>query len=211
MPCPGTTNARALAKAGLALGTLAIALGSLLPGCKRHSHVAPAPSGSAAASAAPSASAPHSIQSAIPAANEVAETDAGTPSQGPVHSIGEKVDARDYRMTLETVKECKSKQYYHPREGSMWLGVQVKLESTSDKELRVNPFYARLEDSQHHTYTPTFGGCHPVLDSMRMKKGDKTHGWITFEVPRSATGIHLVYDPFIVGAPHEPLEFMVVR
>ncbi len=183
---------------------------ALLPGCKRRAHVDAAPSSSAAASAAPSASAVHSIQSAIPAANEIAET--GPPEhKGPANPIGENVDAPDYRMMLVSVKECESKEYYHPREGNMWLGVEVKLESTSDNELRVSPFYATLHDSQRHTYTPTFGGCHPQLDSMRMKKGDKAHGWITFEVPRAATGIRLVYDPFVVGGPHQPLEFLVVR
>lgn len=183
---------------------------ALFSGCKRKRHAGAATSSSAAASAAPSASAAHSIASAIPAAVEVAE--AGPPgNKGPAHPIGKNVDAPDYRMTLVSVKECKSRQYYHPRQGDMWLGVEVKIESTSDNELRVNPFYATLHDAQHHTYLPTFGGCRPQLDSMRMKKGDKTRGWITFEIPRAATGIRLVYDPFVVGGPRQPLEFLVVR
>jgi len=192
------------------LAAAVLALAWLLPGCKHGTHASPAASSSAATSAALSSSAPTSIQSAIPAATEIAET--GAPEQkGPANPIGENVQAADYRMKLVSVKECRSKEYYHPRPGNMWLGVEVKLESTSDHELRVSPFYATLHDSQHRSYTPTFDGCHPVLDSMRMKKDDKAHGWITFELPRDATGMHLVYDPFVVGGPRQPLEFLVVR
>lgn len=207
------TRARSAVAPGRRAVALAAALAAsaLLSGCKHAAHRGGAPSARASASAAPSASAPHSIASAIPAAHDIAPPAAGQESKGPVHPIGENVAAPDYRMKLVSVKECRSKQYYHPRKGNMWLGVEVKLESTSDHELRVSPFYATLHDSQHHIYTPTFGGCRPALDSLRMKKGDKARGWITFELPRSATGIRLVYDPFVVGGPHQPLQFLVVR
>ncbi len=193
------------------LAAAALVLSWLLPGCKHGTHAGTAASSSAAASAAPGSSAPHSIQSALPAATEMAEAGTGQEQKGPANPIGENVEAPDYRMKLVSVKECRSKEYYQPRQGNMWLGVEVKLESTSDNELRVSPFYATLHDSRHRSYTPTFGGCRPALDSMRMKKGDKAHGWITFELPRDATGIHLVYDPFVVGGPRQPLEFLVVR
>lgn len=195
----------------LAAGTLALCV--LVQGCRHDAHTGSTPAGSASTSASstPTASAPPSIQSAIPTATDIAEPDAGPQHNGPANPIGENVDAEDYRMKLVSVKECRSKEYYHPRKGNMWLGVEVKLESTSDRELRVNPFYATLRDAQNHTYKPTFGGCRPELDSMRMKKGDKAHGWITFELPRAATGIRLVYDPFVVGGPRQPLEFLVVR
>ena len=115
-------------------------------------------------------------------------------------------------MTLVSVKECESKQYYHPRAGNVWLRRGSVARGTSDNELRENPFYATLRDSQRHTYTPTFGGCRPALESMRMEKGDKTHGFITFEVPRSATGIRLdVRLRSSLAGRSRPLEFLVVR
>lgn len=128
-----------------------------------------------------------------------------------LHQVGDKAALPDYRISVVDVKECKSRTYYHPRAGNVWLGVEVAIEATTDKEVRVSPFFARLVDGAGHGHTATFGGCKPELKVSRLAKGDHARGYITFEVPETANGLKLVYDPFVVGGGKQTVAFTIVR
>lgn len=128
-----------------------------------------------------------------------------------VHPVGATAEAPFYKMRVEKVQECKVRDYFAPAPGSIKLGVEVTLEGTADKDVPVNPFYAKLVDSEGYSWTSTLAGCTPDLKSMRINSGDSAHGWITFEIPKSATGLKLTYSPFIVGAIKQELVFDLGR
>jgi hypothetical protein len=128
-----------------------------------------------------------------------------------VHGVGELAAAPFYKMRIEKVQECKVRDYFAPAAGSIKLGVDVTLEGTADKDVPVNPFYAKLTDSEGYSWTSTLAGCTPDLKSMRINSGDSTRGWITFEIPKSATGLKLTYSPFIVGSAKQELVFDLGR
>ncbi len=128
-----------------------------------------------------------------------------------VWNVGDKATAPDYTMTLENVKECKVKYYFKPKKGNIKLGIEVAVEGTADKDVPVNPFYAKVTDSEGYTYNSTFGGCDPDLKSVRLSKGEKAKGWITFEVPAKAAGLKLSYNPFIIGTTKQELKFDLGR
>lgn len=160
----------------------------------------------ASASAVPSASG-FTPESNLPEADlpEVLSADQ------PRYQVGEKASAPDYKIAVKTVKECKYRHYYRPNASHMWLGVELWLEGASAKEVRVNPFFATLKDANGHVYRPTLAACEPELPRARLSQGDHAHGWITFEIPRAASGLVLRYDPLVIGAGKEPMSFAVLR
>ena len=128
-----------------------------------------------------------------------------------VHPVGTTAEAPFFKMRVEKVQECKVRDYFAPAAGSIKLGVDVTLEGTADKDVPVNPFYAKLVDSEGYSWTSTLAGCTPDLKSMRINSGDSARGWITFEIPKSATGLKLTYSPFIVGSSKQELVFDLGR
>lgn len=125
----------------------------------------------------------------------------------PVTPVGQTGYAKNYSMVVETVKECVVPPYFEPAAGNIKLGVGVVIEATTTLEVSVNPFYAKVTDSNGTAYTSTFGGCTPDLKSVKLTQGQKATGWITFEVPKSAFGFVLSYNPIIIGGGKQELLF----
>jgi hypothetical protein len=49
------------------------------------------------------------------------------------------------------------------------------------------------------------------LPSVRVAKGEKVEGWVSFELPRAAREPTLNYEPTIIGSPPQPLRFSLGR
>ena len=125
--------------------------------------------------------------------------------------VGETAKAPDFTMAIENVKECKVPYYFKAKKGNIKLGVEVQIEGSADKDVPVNPFYAKVTDGDGYSYTSTFGGCDPELKSVRVNKGEKAKGWITFEVPQKASNLKLTYNPFIVSTVKQEVKFDLGR
>ncbi|MEZ4225313.1 MAG: DUF4352 domain-containing protein [Polyangiaceae bacterium] len=157
-------------------------------------------------------SAPTPVTTTTPESPLTTPTPTATPTvSNKVWSVGDKATAPDYSMTIDNVKECKVKYYFRPKKGNIKLGVEVTIEGTADKDVAVNPFYAKVTDSEGYSYTSTFGGCDPDLKSVRVSKGEKAKGWITFEVPSKSSGLKLAYNPIIIGSGKQELKFDLGR
>ncbi len=174
-------------------GCAALVVGALLA-CKKKSPPPPAPT-----------------TAETPTTNTGTTTTTKPTPSNKVWNVGEKATAPDYAMTIENVKECKVKYYFRAKKGNIKLGVEVNVEGTADKDVAVNPFYAKVTDSEGYSYTSTFGGCTPDLKSVRVGKGEKAKGWVTFEVPKKASGLKLTYNPIIIGAGKQQLKFDLGR
>jgi hypothetical protein len=126
--------------------------------------------------------------------------------------VGETALAPDYSLRLAETKLCDQARI-RPRPGHVRLGVLIEIEGLGAREVPVNPFYARLVDAERdgYAYAATFGGCEPDLKSSRIGKGEKMSGWITFEIPDSARGLELSYDPFIPDSAAQPVKFVLGR
>ncbi len=152
-----------------------------------------------------------------PVTDPGAGTGTGTGTGGPafdpskVYKVGETAKAPDFSMSIENVKECKVPYYFKAKKGNIKLGAEVVIEGTADKDVPVNPFYAKVTDGDGYSYTSTFGGCDPELKSVRINKGEKARGWITFEVPEKASGLKLTYNPFIISTVKQEVKFDLGR
>jgi hypothetical protein len=128
-----------------------------------------------------------------------------------VHSLGELGQARDYSMSVESIKDCPMDPPFAPKRGNAKVGLEVSIQGVSDREVPVNVFYATLYDAREDSYRATLAGCEPSLPSLRVTNGKTARGFVTFEIPKTADKLELRYAPLVIGPGTEQLKFSVVR
>jgi hypothetical protein len=128
-----------------------------------------------------------------------------------VHPLGELGQARDYSMSVESIKDCPMDPPFAPKRGNAKVGLEVSLQGSSVREVPVNVFYATLYDARGDSYSATLAGCEPALPSLRLVRGQSARGFVTFEIPKSADKLELRYAPLVIGPGTEELKFVVRR
>ncbi len=170
------------------LGCVALVGGTLLA-CKKKSDPSPTPTG------------------ATDTATATATTPPTPTFATKTFSVGDTAKAFDYSLAVENVKECRAKYYFSkPKKGSIWLGVELVVESTSDKQIWSNPSHAKIVDGDGLTYNYSFAStkdCDPGLRATQLNKSEKAKGWVVFEVPEKASGLKLTYNPSLFGTPQQ--------
>jgi hypothetical protein len=144
----------------------------------------------------------------------VASTSATAPVLGVdtrVHPVGELGQGRDYSMSVESVKDCPMDPPFAPKRGNAKVGVEVSIQGTSTREVPVNVFYATVYDSRGDSYAATLAGCEPALPALRITNGQSSHGFVTFEVPKTSDKLELRYAPVVIGPGTEELKFAFNR
>ncbi len=121
-----------------------------------------------------------------------------------IYKVGDTGSALDYKLTVSNVKQCKNKYYFSkPKKGNMWIGVELLVESSSDKPFFANPGNAKITDGEGIAYNPSYRStkdCDPTLKGTRLAKGEKAKGWVVFEIPKKSSGLKLSYNPSLFGA-----------
>jgi hypothetical protein len=112
-------------------------------------------------------------------------------------NVGDTADAGEYKITVENVKECKAKPYMKPTKGSIWLGVEVTIVATGDKQIYPGSTNMKAVDKEGHVLKQVGYGaaCEPALGYQALGKDEKTKGWVVFEVPSDASGLKFSYNP----------------
>lgn len=128
-----------------------------------------------------------------------------------VHPLGELGQARDYSMSVESVKDCPMDAPFAPKRGNAKVGLEVSVQGTTDREVPVNAFYATLRDARGDSYSATLAGCEPALPAVRVTREGSAHGFITFEIPKVSDKLELRYAPLVIGPGTEELKFSVSR
>ncbi len=119
-------------------------------------------------------------------------------------AIGETAKTSSYELTVVGVEECKRRGFTRPKNGNLWLGVEVRLTSISSRELVANPRDAKLVDAEGVSFNYTYvfkSTCEPRLDNTRLQRDDKARGFLVFEIPEGSRGLELVFDPILVEKP----------
>jgi hypothetical protein len=81
--------------------------------------------------------------------------------------------------------------YSTPKSGDRFVTVQVLYENTGSDPYDYNPFDWKLTDSAGFSYGTTYGGIGPELHFGTIQAGERARGYMTYEVPTSATGLQL--------------------
>jgi hypothetical protein len=120
-----------------------------------------------------------------------------------IAKVGDTVVQGGYIITLLNVEKSEKgyQSYGAPGEGKVLVAVEIVIESGADEGVHVNPFYCSLKDSDGYEYGVYFFGKDPALQSTNdLPKGEKSRGWVTFEVVKTATGLVFIYAPITFGA-----------
>lgn len=126
-----------------------------------------------------------------------------------VHPPGELARAADYTMSVETIRECQMEGPFSPKHGHAKVAVELVIEGTTSREVPSNPFYATFRDGSGADHRSTLAGCEPALPTVRVKQGEKTRGFVTFEIPDTLHKLELRYAPLVIGPGVEELKFDV--
>ena len=126
-------------------------------------------------------------------------------------TLGGKAWTADFEMTARSIKDCKVDAATLTRPGSARLGIELWIRATGSREVPANPFYARLVDGASNAYPAVFGGCTPELMASVLRSGDQAEGFVTFELPPAAQGLHLEYSPMLIGTERPVVQFELGR
>jgi hypothetical protein len=139
--------------------------------------------------------------SACRSTNPATHETATSPSHGGAETAGELLGTPYYQIRASSPEDCAPPEPALASTATHRVGVELTLEPTSDIQVPANPYYARLVDSEQNVHEATLGGCGEPLAPTLPTRGRPAHGWIVFELPRSARPATLLYAPELVGAP----------
>jgi hypothetical protein len=113
--------------------------------------------------------------------------------------VGETIALNGYTLTVNKVEKSDnfdtSNTIGKAKDGNIMLAVDITIGSNKTKGISANGLFASVKDSQGFKYDfAVFGQKEPrIAGTNDIPVGDKVRGWITFEVPKTATGLVLEY------------------
>ena len=96
--------------------------------------------------------------------------------------------------------------FLRAEEGKVYLVAEVLLETTTRDSAPYNPMYFKVKDGNGFEYNTSIIAPDPSLKSGDLVKGDKVRGNVAFEVPATATGFILSYEPLVIAGGYEALK-----
>ena len=139
------------------------------------------------------------------AAPAAAQPTAAAPTAGQaatVGKIGQTMTLKGYQITVNGIEKKDNfgtSDFTKAKDGNTFIAVDLTVASTQDKGVNPNGLSATLKDGNGYKYSikPT-GYKEPLFPGQNdLPAGDKVRGWVTYEVPKNATGLVLEYTPLL--------------
>lgn len=111
--------------------------------------------------------------------------------------IGDKVQLGDYILTVNEAKDCVAKnRFMAPSAGNKFVYVDITQENDGMDSRDYNLWDFKLQDDKDFTYQTAMASCkEPGFSSGSLGKGQKTRGFITFEIPKENNLSMLIFSP----------------
>ncbi len=120
--------------------------------------------------------------------------------------VGDRVEAGGVALTVMGVTTVNSiSDFLKPKEGNVYLVVDVLIETTGRDSAPYNPLYFKVKDDGGIESNASLVGPDPSLKSGDLVKGDKVRGNVAFEVGASASGFVLTYEPMVIAGGYEAI------
>ena len=133
-----------------------------------------------------------------------------TPTPAPaIAQIGDRVEAGGVALTVNSASTISSFDFMTAAEGSTYLVLDVLIETIDRDTAPYNPLYFSVKDADGFQYNSTLIAPDPSLKSGELARGDRVRGNIAFEVPATAVGLVLTYEPLVILGGFEPLRVAV--
>lgn len=108
---------------------------------------------------------------------------------------GERVDiSQGWFLTVESPEDYISTNYSTPKEGNKFVTTKITYENTTDKPDSYSTYNFKLKDNQNFSYSDTYSGKEPKVDSGELEANGKVTGYITFEMPKDNNPVSVVYS-----------------
>ena len=139
-----------------------------------------------------------------PAPTEVPAAGAG--------KVGQPQTAGGISLTVNKVSTTSSiNDFLKPKAGNFYLVVDVTIQNLDRDSAPYNPLYFKVKDADGFEYNMSVVAPDPGLKSGALAKGDKVRGNVAFEVPKTANGFVLSYEPLVVLGGYTPIQVNLGR
>lgn len=129
-----------------------------------------------------------------------------SPAVQAVGKVGNPVAAGGIELTVTAIETTNAVPVLAPKAGNTYLVAQVAIKNTERDESPYNPFYFKVKDAGGFEYNwASTNAKEPSLKSGKLGKGETVAGWVAFEVPVTAKGFVLTYEPAVIGGGYKPI------
>ena len=120
--------------------------------------------------------------------------------QTQIYKIGDNAQWQDYVLTVHGTLSAvpyEDNEYDRPEAGSKYFAVEVTIENKGSEVKPYNIIDFKLQDGDGYTYDSTTADVmkQPWFGYGDLQPGRKIRGWITFEIPKTASKLELIYQP----------------
>jgi hypothetical protein len=110
-------------------------------------------------------------------------------------------------LTVNKVTTASSvNEYLKPKAGNIYLVVDVTIANIDRDTAPYNPLYFKVKDMDGYEYSDSLLAPAPDLKSGDLTKGQKARGNVAFEVPKTAKGFVLTYEPLVIFGDFTPIQ-----
>lgn len=151
-----------------------------------------------AGTALPTATAVKPASTTVPPTSTPKPAPTATTAPAALGKVGDMIESGGIAVGIASVQKATKFGIWEAKAGNTYLVVEAVIQNVSRDTTPYNPLYFKVKDADGFEYTMTFGGADPALKSGDLTKGDKVRGMVTFEVPLTAKGFVVAYEPMVI-------------
>ncbi len=124
--------------------------------------------------------------------SEISESSSETTYQA---QFGERVDiGSGWYLTVEAPEEYMATGYSSPEAGNKYVAVKITYENTTSTPSSYSTYNFKLKDNEDFSYSDTYGGREPAIESGDLEANGKVTGYMTFEMPENNEPKSIIYS-----------------
>lgn len=121
--------------------------------------------------------------------------DTKTPSTK-TYKVGDQVKLGDNVVTVYSVVDYKSSnEFMKPQSGKKYVVADIGIQNGGKEAINYNTFDFKLQDNKDYSYDSSFSDKSPSFSSGALQPGQKTRGFITYEVDTANTASKVIFTP----------------
>ncbi len=113
------------------------------------------------------------------------------------YTIGQRIKLGNYILIVKNFRDFKSNdEFSQPKAGNKYVEADILIENGGSEPIDYNILDFKLQDNEGYSYNTAFGGSsEPSLSAGTLQKGQKTRGFVSFEIPKKNKAEQLTYTP----------------
>jgi len=124
----------------------------------------------------------------------------GAEKQVEKFKVGERVEMGELVITVNNIKDSVGGEFLKPAEGNIYKIADCTIENLSDKSESLSSMLMfKMADSEGYNYTITITEDSKTGLDGELGPGRKMRGEVAFEVPSTAAGLELIFEPNFLG------------